>query len=231
MENNCGEKKENSNRGEDDKNSYCGEREENIFENKYVHTFYEDKSREFDVTRQRHWPKTLEFLETYNRPEYIVLDDGCGNGRCILDRNIIGLDYSMGLLQQARNKRSNELVRGDAMKLPFYSNSFDLVLSIAVIHHMSTYERRVEALKEIHRVLKPSGKCLIYVWDEATKHKSKFIPIQDKDYFVTWNKNKEIKRYYYLFDLNELKTFCGACGFKIIDSGKEQESLFVILEK
>lgn len=201
------------------------------FEKKYVHDFYEDKSKEFDITRQRHWPKTLEFLKEYNRPEYIVLDNGCGNGRCFLSKNIVGLDYSNGLLLQAKNKKNSGLVRGDVMCLPFQDDSFDLILSIAVVHHMSTQERRIKAMEEIKRVLKPRGKCLLYVWDESTKHKSKFIPIKDKDYFVTWNKDKEIKRYYYLFDLEELKDFCKLCGFNIIEYGKEQESLYVILEK
>ncbi|EOB14029.1 Putative methyltransferase KIAA1456 like protein, partial [Nosema bombycis CQ1] len=202
------------------------------FEKHFVHDFYDNKAKEFNITRQRHWPKTKEFLDKYYKGG-IVLDNGCGNGRCIINKNIIGLDYSLNLLKEAKIKKDNVLLRGDGLDLPFLDNSFDLIMSIAVIHHFSTKERRNKALKEIKRVLKPKGKCLMYVWDEETKYKSKFKPINNsnnvKDYFVLWN--KEIKRYYYLFDLKELKTFCEEMDFKIIEIGKEQESLYVIMEK
>jgi SAM-dependent methyltransferase len=44
------------------------------------------------------------------------------------------------------------------------SGVFDSVISIAVIHHFSTKTLRIEAIKEMHRILKVGGKVLIYVW-------------------------------------------------------------------
>ena len=44
------------------------------------------------------------------------------------------------------------------------SNTFDACISIAVIHHLSTTERRANAIREILRIVKPSGLVLIYVW-------------------------------------------------------------------
>eukprot|EP00762_Andalucia_godoyi_P003051 ANDGO_04093.mRNA.1 tRNA (carboxymethyluridine(34)-5-O)-methyltransferase len=41
----------------------------------------------------------------------------------------------------------------DITKLPYRTGAFDAVISIAVIHHLSTYERRLEALAEICRVV------------------------------------------------------------------------------
>ena len=40
----------------------------------------------------------------------------------------------------------------------------DAVISIAVIHHISTPERRLEALRELYRVARPGGVILVYVW-------------------------------------------------------------------
>ena len=42
----------------------------------------------------------------------------------------------------------------DNMNLPYKDDSFDAVLSIAVIHHIATTERRVRAIRELARVLR-----------------------------------------------------------------------------
>ena len=46
----------------------------------------------------------------------------------------------------------------------FRSNAFDVTICIAVIHHLSTDERRLHALKELVRITKISGLILTYVW-------------------------------------------------------------------
>jgi len=40
----------------------------------------------------------------------------------------------------------------------------DLCISIAVLHHLATSDRRLKALKEINRVLTVRGQALVYVW-------------------------------------------------------------------
>ena len=47
------------------------------------------------------------------------------------------------------------------MALPYKDDSFDAVLSIAVIHHIATTERRVRALRELARVLRVGGRIII----------------------------------------------------------------------
>jgi ubiquinone/menaquinone biosynthesis C-methylase UbiE len=43
----------------------------------------------------------------------------------------------------------------DTLRLPYRSDAFDVVLSIAVLHHLSTKERRLQALSELLRITKP----------------------------------------------------------------------------
>jgi len=40
----------------------------------------------------------------------------------------------------------------------------DAVLCIAVIHHLSTRDRRLKALSELARVLRPNGRACVTVW-------------------------------------------------------------------
>ena len=51
----------------------------------------------------------------------------------------------------------------DTLSVPIRSGSVDAVLSIAVLHHISTEARRVAALKELMRVLRTGGEMLVSV--------------------------------------------------------------------
>ncbi|OOP56602.1 MAG: hypothetical protein AYP45_08280 [Candidatus Brocadia carolinensis] len=55
----------------------------------------------------------------------------------------------------------SELLVNDAENLPYDDNSFDFVYSFGVIHHSPDTQR---IISEIHRVLKPGGKCWITVY-------------------------------------------------------------------
>lgn len=41
----------------------------------------------------------------------------------------------------------DDKIHMDGLSLAFRSNSFDIVLSIAVIHHMTTYKQRLKMLR------------------------------------------------------------------------------------
>jgi ubiquinone/menaquinone biosynthesis C-methylase UbiE len=56
---------------------------------------------------------------------------------------------------------------GDAEALPFDDGSFDLVYSNGVIHHTPN---TVRVTHEIHRVLKPGGRCIVMVYAENSLH-------------------------------------------------------------
>lgn len=46
----------------------------------------------------------------------------------------------------------------------FRSDAFDVSLCIAVLHHLSTAERRLAGLRELVRITRPGGLVLVYVW-------------------------------------------------------------------
>lgn len=134
-------------------------------ENSYVHDVYDQISNHFDETRHKQWPNVSKFLESLNTGD-TLLDVGCGNGKYLHHRNDIfkiGCDRSYNLMKICRSKNF-EVLLSDCLYLPYKDNSLDAVICIAVIHHLSTHERRKQAIHELARILRLNGKCLIYVW-------------------------------------------------------------------
>ena len=75
----------------------------------------------------------------------------------------------MGLLSICR-ERGYQAVRCDALKLPYRDGIADGCMSIAVIHHLSTNQRRKAMIEEIKRVLRPRGRALVYAWAKDQEH-------------------------------------------------------------
>jgi SAM-dependent methyltransferase len=135
------------------------------FERQHVHDVYDAIAEHFSSTRYKPWPRVREFADQLPVGS-LVADVGCGNGKnlCLRDSCIfVGCDRSLNLLRIAAGQRL-EVAGGDAMRTPFRDSAFDAAISIAVIHHFACEDRRVEAIAELGRIVKPGGQVLIYVW-------------------------------------------------------------------
>ena len=140
----------------------------NELEKTHVHTVYNEIADHFSETRHKPWPKVLEFINSYNQIPNVLIDVGCGNGKYLGHHtNMIqlGCDYSPGLLSICR-KKNFEGIRCDCLAIPFRDEIANVCICIAVIHHLSTEERRKRAICEIARILKSDGtsRALIYAW-------------------------------------------------------------------
>jgi len=61
---------------------------------------------------------------------------------------MFGTDRSVGLLKTAREKdENNQLFAADSLYLPLRDEACDAFISIAVIHHFSTDEQRLRAVR------------------------------------------------------------------------------------
>ncbi|NWQ78856.1 ALKB8 protein, partial [Columbina picui] len=89
----------------------------------------------------------------------------------------VGCDRSKNLVDICGEKNLEAFVC-DALSVPIRSGSCDACISIAVIHHFSTAERRLASIRELARLLRPGGTALIYVWameQEYKNQKSKYL--------------------------------------------------------
>lgn len=206
------------------------------FEHEFVQTTYEQIAKHFSDTRYKPWPKVESFLNTLP-PLSLVLDIGCGNGKYLHSNPLlrIGTDFTQNLLEIC-SSRNFSVFRANCLSLPVKSCSFDAAISIAVLHHLSTVERRVQALKEMLRVLSPLGMALVYVW---AKEQDERI-FEEQDVFVPWKSNKQggevFQRYYHVFvegELQELVDKVEDDGFKfeLISSYYDKSNWCVILKK
>ncbi|XP_070283033.1 tRNA (carboxymethyluridine(34)-5-O)-methyltransferase ALKBH8 isoform X1 [Myotis yumanensis] len=155
------------------------DKEASQLEQKYVHQVYEEIAGHFSSTRHTPWPHIVEFLKALPSGS-LVADVGCGNGKYLginKELYMIGCDRSQNLVDICRERQFQAFVC-DALAVPVRSGSCDACISIAVIHHFATAERRMAALQELARLLRPGGKALIYVWameQEYKKKKSKYL--------------------------------------------------------
>jgi D-alanine-D-alanine ligase len=132
-------------------------------------------------------------------PEERILDLCCGQGRAALElarrgfSNVEGLDRSHYLIQKAKAQSKKEGLNlrfreGDARKLPYAPDSFDVVMILGnSFGYFETVEDDMRVLREVLRVLKPWGRLLVDVAD-GEYLKRKFRPRSwewiDKKYFV-----------------------------------------------
>eukprot|EP00794_Sanderia_malayensis_P007583 gene7583-8423_t len=143
------------------------------FENEYVHTAYEQLAQHhIEQFAPNHWSFVDEFVQEFPVGS-ILLDVGCGKGkylRQISQSFMIGCDRSSSLSDIACS-RGNEIATCDITCMPFDDAKFDGIICISVIHHLATEARRVKALNELSRMLRPGGRLLITGWALENKYR------------------------------------------------------------
>ncbi|KAL6705416.1 tRNA methyltransferase, has a role in tRNA modification [Coniothyrium glycines] len=166
------------------------------YEEKHVHTVYEEIASNFSATRYKPWPIVERFLmdQPYGA---IGADVGCGNGKYLtVNPNvfIVGTDRSTKLIEIARKHEPHSTVVADNLHLPHPDKTFDFAISIAVVHHLSTSARRVEAVRQVLNLLREpteanphGGRALFYVWALEQKDSRRgWDEGHEQDVMVPW---------------------------------------------
>lgn len=157
-----------------------------------VRKVYDAIAEHWNHTRYKAWPKVDAFIQRLPLGA-LVADLGCGNGKNIpavtLARGFaVPSDASEPLARIAAETFGASTFVADCLHTPLRGGIFDAVLSIAVLHHLSTWPRRVRALAEGARLLRPGGELLVYCWsyeqdEERSRSRHRF---EAQDVLVPW---------------------------------------------
>jgi len=119
-----------------------------------------------------------------------VLDYGCGIGRwveffqragCIYS----GLDIAKEMIKIAKKRYPKvDFQTLDNDRIPYPSKSYDIVCSIAVIHH-NHYPHQEEILDEIVRVLRPGGFLLLFEGIGPSDPSTTFMFVRTRNEWIT----------------------------------------------
>ncbi|MDD5251980.1 MAG: class I SAM-dependent methyltransferase [Patescibacteria group bacterium] len=200
---------------------------------------YDAIAPSFAETRLKPWPVMAEFAATIE-PGSRVLDAGCGNGRaCQLfaDRAIeyCGVDVSERLLDFAKQDCRDLLTEfrvGSVLALPYEDASFDTVILVASLHHVPSSRLRLQAMREVARVLKPGGRVFMTNWWlwHGRRWQSFWRSWPGKifggsgldwnDVLIPWKRGtaEPVARYYHGFTRGEARRLCVAAGMEILDN-------------
>ncbi|KAJ2369814.1 tRNA methyltransferase, has a role in tRNA modification [Coemansia sp. RSA 2607] len=218
-------------------------------EEQYVHAVYNEIASHFSDTRFKPWPVVERYLNALPAGSFGV-DVGCGNGKYLGLRTgdifMMGTDRSESLVSICA-ERKFECMVSDGLDLPYKVGVFDFAISIAVIHHFASPERRLQAVRELIRIVRPGGTVLVFAWALEQNGRRKFDP-DLQDVLVPWvvpssrNKSemrdsddtddKVYHRYYHLFRKGELADlFETAGGCDITEVGYDKDNWYVIATK
>ena len=186
-------------------------------ENNNVRNVYQDIAHHFNNTRVYKWSWVVDFLNKFG-DNNLILDLGCGNGRNMVHNNIkfIGIDNCDKFINICKGK-GLEVYNSNITRINLNSELADGIICIAVFHHLSTVEHRIEALKEMKRLVKPGGKILISVWSINQPANSKRHFNNFGNNIVIWDSyGTNYERFYYIFEVNEIKELFKSVGLNLI---------------
>ncbi len=196
--------------------------------------------------RRRAWGIVKQAAESCGRRVEVFLDAGCGPGHnaalllseypgvrgVLIDLSKAMIERARSLIERARLKHRVLLVVSDVRGLPLRSESVELCLYVAVIHHLPERAWRISALREACRVLRDGGVALVTAWSIAQRSFVKCLATNFLKKLVKPSvsigdcikvsvvKGVAYRRYYHLYTLGELKRDIEESGLTVIQAGK-----------
>ena len=130
----------------------------------------------FDVVRDEEDRRVFEVKTGVSFDELSglrVLDAGCGGGRysrlaAVAGAEVVGADHSTAVEKAAevcRDLSVTAFLQADLKRLPLRAGSFDLVISIGVMHHDADTRAVFDA---VARMVRPGGRLAVWLYRRNT---------------------------------------------------------------
>lgn len=198
------------------------------FEERTVVNVYSSIASHFDRTRYSVWKCVKDFIGKLP-VDSLIYEAGCGNGKnFIRPKNTSGCDSCQQFVNLCRLRGLN-VKKGNILAIPEENDKYDATICIAVIHHLSTKNRRIAAIKELARITKFDAPILITVWSHEHNN-----PDDKQDRMITW-KNRDdgitYERYYHYFNKEEIYDICTEAGVVIDNMYDECDNWIFIVRK
>ena len=175
--------------------------------------------------------KEAEYLYDELRSCEKILDVGCGIGtfeRNLPTLNIIGLDISEEMLDEARKRSGKTFVQGDATQLQFRDSTLDAVFTVATLEFLDDFR---DAIKEMARVTKPDGKIVVMMLNPKSEYFREEVKKPD-DYFrrIKHSNLGEMREFLSRFYTITVGNYClGVRGKQVFDTDEERySSLYIV---
>nr|WP_286184106.1 class I SAM-dependent methyltransferase [Clostridium sp. CCUG 7971] len=162
----------------------------NIFEElkKYYEDYDEDSRLIKDKAHNVEFITTVNYLDKYIKNDNKILEVGAGTGRYSFyysekGVNVTALELCEKHVEIMKGKSSSnssniEIIQGNVLDLSMFNdNTFDVILCLGPLYHLTTEKDRDTCIKECLRVLKPKGVLAI----SYTNRLSQFIKMMHRN--------------------------------------------------
>jgi len=222
---------------------------------------------------ERAWQHVANLVKTQGISSLDVCDVGCGNGRfglfCAekfigqqsgITLNYQGIDQDHQLLSEAKknldslpNKAVTQLIHQDLIqtlleKKLITSESYDLVVSFGVLHHVPSRELRREFVQQLASNLKKGGLLILTCWrfDRNPQLLSRQVQpgqmgfsseeLEENDFFLTWEKDTPAVRYCHLVTTLEQDELIAATELRLLerysaDGKTDDQNEYLVLQR
>ncbi len=225
------------------------EKAKNIIDS--IRSTYNKVAVPFVASRIRDWSE-FEIILSHIQTTDKILDAGCAHGRLVptllrhgvKKENYVGIDISENLILKARETFLDiRFDVGNVCTLPYENNTFDVVVSSAVLHHIPSRKLRIQMIQELLRVTKPGGEIMLLVWNAF------YFPHLWKPIFSSYIRSlftfgkhdagdmylpffgKENKRYVHAFTKRSLQKLLQQVPHKKVTLKNTGKNFFILLEK
>jgi 2-polyprenyl-3-methyl-5-hydroxy-6-metoxy-1,4-benzoquinol methylase len=225
-------------------------------------TFYADFAAEFAASRSDADPALARILP-YVPQRARLLDVGCGDGRLaeLLERerggaSYTGVDSALALIERARTRAagfsaiSARFLVADiaypGWSIGLQGIPFDTVVSLAVVHHLPGYARRVRVLEDMASLVARDGHIVVSTWQflKSERLRRKIVAwsevgisagdLEPGDYLIDWKRGGRGIRFCHLVDSAEASSLAADAGLTVRDvfhaGGREGNlSMYVVM--